>query len=235
MNKSFIISILFFLIPAYLIAQKDNGILKVTGEASMDITPDEAVARFELSAIRMEYNETVQIIGKKADDLLNALKKFGFQENEVKTSDFSVSINYVYTRNQRQDSGYVAQQIMEVTFPYESDRIIGLIHVVSVSSSEPQLSFLFRLSDQKQQEIKEKLISMAVKNARATAEAISTAAGTEITGIEEIVYGNQGTPGPQLFRMKEASSQEEPAFGGFHVQDQTFNESLQISYRIKTD
>jgi len=231
--KVMIISILLLLGSFLSYSQQEYGILKVQGMSSMQVRPDEAVARFSFEIIQMDYEKTIKILGDKADQLKNTLKKAEFNEENLETVMFNVNINRIYQRGQQKDSGYVARQIMELKFPYQPENMIRLINSVSGTNTGPGIMFSFQLSDQQMETVKMELITMAVKDARQKAEVIAKSSMTFIDGVKEIVYGGITGPEPQMLRVMESTAAIESNYGGFNVQDLTMKESIEITYLIK--
>jgi uncharacterized protein YggE len=233
--KLLITSFVFSLISSFIpvMAQEMPGTLTVYGEAMLNIKPDEVVASFQMGSQDIEYDRTVNLLGEKSDQLSKTLKKLGYNKDDLKTAQLNVSKNYVYSNGVRKDSGYVAIQILQLKFSYEPDALIELVNAVSGSSTDPQLSFSFQLSDEKMLQVKENLIDRAVRNARRKADIIANASATDIAGIKEIRYGTLTGPEPPMYRMMEKATAEEPSFGGFNAQDLTYSESIEITYLIK--
>ena len=219
------------LIP--LTGQEKTGILTVYGEARLNIYPDEVVASFHMESKDMEYQRSLNHLGEKSDQLAKTLKKLGYSNEDLKTTQFNITKNYVYTNGARRDSGYVATQIFQLKFPYDSEAIIKMVNAVSVSPIDPELSFSFQLSEGKLAQVKENLISNAVRDAHQKADIITEASMTEIKGIKEIKYGNLSGPEPPMYRMMETAAVGEPAYGGFNVQELIFTESIEITYFIE--
>lgn len=231
-----LIAIIFFtciLGIAPLRGQETGGVLSVYGESTLNIQPDEVVASFHMESKDMDYGNVVNLLGEKSDQLAKVLKKLNYSDKDLKTIQFNVSKNYVYTNGNRKDSGYVAIQILQLKFPYNSEALIEMVNAISTSSIDPQLSFTFHLSEAKLVQVKENLISMAVKDARRKADIITDASATEIKGIREIKYGNLTGPESPMYRMMEATADEESTYGGFNVQELTFTESIEITYFIQ--
>ena len=225
----------FFLISSFMpvMAQEIPRTLTVYGEAVLNIKPDEVVASFQMGSKDIEYERTVYLLGEKSDQLSKTLKKLGYKQDDLKTTQLNVSKNYVYSNGVRKDSGYVAIQILQLKFSYEPDALIELVNAVSGSSTDPQLSFSFQLSDEKMLQVKENLIDHAVRDARRKADIIANASATHIIGIKEIKYGTLTGPEPPMFRMMEQATAGEPSYGGFNAQDLTYSESIEITYIIK--
>jgi uncharacterized protein YggE len=232
MKVLFVTITYFFAIS--LQAQESNGVLMVTGEASMKIRPDEVIASFRMESISMEYDKTIQIMGDKTDRLAKVLRTLGYPSEDLKTAQMMVSKNYIFSRGLQKDSGYVASQMLELRFALDSEAIINLVNAISDSSVDPQLSFNFQVSENRLTQVKENLIALAVKDARKKAEIIAESSLLEIQGIREIRYGEVSRPEPTMYRMMESASTEMPEYGGFNIRDMTFSESIEITYRIQS-
>jgi uncharacterized protein YggE len=215
-------------------AQDPNGLLTVTGEATMKVKPDEVIANFRMVSKSMDYDKTIQILGDKTDRLAKVLRAVGYSSGDLKTAQMMVSKNYSFTKGIRKDSGYVATQMLELSFALDSEAMIKLVTTISESSVDPQLSFNFQVSENRLTQVKENLIALAVKDARKKAEIIAESSMLEIHGIREIRYGKISRPEPSMYRMMESASAEMPEYGGFNIRDLTFSESIEITYLIRS-
>jgi uncharacterized protein len=227
----FLVLMIFISFPG--ISQRDQGTLRVQGSSTLRVKPDEAVARFSYEIIRMDYKTAVQDLGREADQLKKVLGKENLNAENLKTVLFNVGENRIYDRGHQKDSGYVARQMLEIKFPYESRDLISLINRVSDSKTDPDIMFSFQLSESEMKKVRTELIRMAVQDAGNKASVIAEASGTAVTGVLEIRYGEFSAPEPPMYRMMEAKAADEPSYGGFNVQELTFSETIDITYSIE--
>ena len=234
MEKMAIIILAFIILSPYPgISQQEQGTLHVQGTSSLRVEPDEAVARFSYEIIRMDYKTAVQDLGREADQLKKTLGQEDLNSENLKTVLFNIGINRIYVKGHQKDSGYVARQILEIKFPYESQELIDLMNRISRSKTDPDITFSFQLSENEMKKVKTELIKQAVQDAAKKAGVITEASGTAVSGIVEIKYGEFSGPEPPMYRMMEARAADEPSYGGFNVQELTFSESIEITYAIK--
>ncbi|MBS0000108.1 MAG: SIMPL domain-containing protein [Cyclobacteriaceae bacterium] len=234
-TKMTIISLTMLLVPFMGSSQQEQGMLRVQGSSTIKVKPDEAIARFSYEIIQMDYKTTVKSLGREADQLKKTLRQEGFNEENLKTVVFNVGVNRIYVKGHQQDSGYVARQVLEIKFPYKPEDLINLMNKISGSKTDPDVTFSFQLSDSEMEKVRMDLIRMAVEDARKKAGVIAGTSGTEIAGIREINYGEFSSPESPMYRMMESKAIDEPAYGGFIVQELTFSESIDITYVIKQE
>lgn len=185
--------------PVLCAAQQPNiARLEVTGHASEQAKPDQTTLRLHLSAIRLEYAETLRALDTKMRDLVDRLNNVGIESDEVKTRDFNIQKNVVYRNRTRIDSGFIASQYAELRFDYDRELLGKIISKVGLSQSGAGLQVAFGLSEKKKQALKNQLIRAAIQDARAKALIIADEAGVELVRILQVQYGTAtpGTPAP---------------------------------------
>lgn len=163
--------------------------LQVTGKSEMDVMPDVGILTLSISEIKMEFNDALSALDKKTSKVKKQLSKLNFSEEEIKTRSFQIRKNTIYNRNQRKDSGYVASQSIIVEFKYSKERISELLSDFAEESVGMQLSFAFTLSEELKSETKNKLISMASKDAQQKASLLASNFGKELDKIVNLNYG----------------------------------------------
>lgn len=194
MKKLFL---LLFLASGTLFAQTENNskpTVTVNGNAKMLVVPDMTELNIHLSSVKMNMADATKAIGEQTQQFLKILKQLGFQESDVKTTNFSASKNRFYRESGPVDSGYVVSQNLTVKFAYNQATLQKIAARFSESKDPVDFNISFYLSDALREKTEAELQAKAVGDARKKATNLSAAAGVKMGSVKSIMYGseNQG-------------------------------------------
>jgi uncharacterized protein YggE len=232
--KSVFIFVLFGLaISVSSMAQgRISNTMDVTGRSSVKVKPDETTINMAVSSLELKYDDAIKALNRKTRDLTRQLKKVNFNSEDIKTSNFTVNKNTVYRHGQRIDSGYRASQYLDVVFPYDKERIGDIIEKIGSSEAGANIQFSFGLSDAQRRVLREKLIVMAVEDAKEKARIIAAASGIELQGISNIHYTETGVSPPHnAFSIRGARAEAAPQ-AQVEAREIEIHESIEISWNI---
>ena len=234
MNKFFAIplAVVLFLHVVTAYGQDGPGLLHVQGKAERSVSPDETTIYFMIEAKGIDYNATLEKLGRYGDDLVKTLKKLGYAEEKFKTTDLNVHVNSQYINGQRIDSGFVGRQNLKLVLPYDKKAIIDILNRVGESSANPAISFSFGISSDTEKSIRKELMQAAVHDAKAKAEILAAAGDCALTGIREISYGIIDAVPMQYARTALYEKLEDPGFGGFNVAAIEIMETVDVTFSI---
>lgn len=165
--------------------------LQVNGYATLSIPPDSIELKLTLETISKEYSLAVKTNAKALAALKNSLYGASITDDEVKTSGYTVNTRY---ENQRQSNGeyknvftgYCVITSLKLDIAYNMERLNAVINGITASGAECEYNIRFYVSNQ--QVTKNKLIALAVEDAKAKACILAQAADVELVGIESITY-----------------------------------------------
>lgn len=165
--------------------------LQVNGYAVLSIPPDSIELKITLETISKEYTSAVKTNAKSLSSLKNSLFGANIREEELKTSGYTVNTRY---ENQRQPNdeyknvftGYCVITSLKLDIAYNMEKLNAVIYAITTSGAECEYNIRFYVSNQ--QETKNKLIALAVEDAKTKAGLLAQAAGVELVGIESITY-----------------------------------------------
>lgn len=170
--------------------QAQRSSLMVNGNAHIRVAPDQAVINMTVKAIDMDINQAVKKLEERSGRLTERLRAAGFRREEIKTSQLNVQDNGRWRNGEYTDSGYVAQQQIELKFKRDQQRISRLLKAFSEEDgAEALFQFGFALSDEARLQAQEELLAKAVADARSKAQVIAKASGVKLGKIRSIVYG----------------------------------------------
>lgn len=219
----------------YLYSQQGESTLKIRGESEIAIKPDMVVISMNITTVRLDYQKTIEDLSGRIDMLTESLQKKGFKGNEIITNNFNISRNTIFKRGTRIDSGYIASQSLEVRFQYEKSKLLSVLNNTINSRANASLSISFDLTDEQKAQVKNSLIKLAVEDARKKATLITETAGYKISGIKEIIYGQDGRifPASTGSFSREMTMAVEPQLNSMEAANLNFNDHVMIIYRIE--
>lgn len=225
-----IIALLTLTVSAYA-----QSVLSVEGNASMAVKPTTTTINLNIESKHTSYPGAVQSMIERVDQLTKDLKKLGFEDKDIVTSNFNVNQSRIYVRNQWKDSGFVATQNLIVSFDQDKKKLLEVLNTATKSSSRPSISLSFGLDASKKESVKNELIKLAVSDAKTKADIIAAASGYQITGIKEIRYGELNRSPLPMYEAAASRSFMKTAdveIANFEASDLRFNESISIVYTI---
>jgi len=173
----------------------------VNGAAKVFVVPDMTELSIHLSAVKMNMADAAKAIGEQTQQFLKVLKQLGFQESDVKTTNYSASKNRIYRENGPVDSGYVVSQNLTVKFAYNQATVQKIAARFSEAKDPVDFNIGFYLSDALRERTEAELQTKAVADARKKATNLSTAAGVKTGAVKSIMYGGESTVG--IYYQKE--------------------------------
>jgi len=215
--------------------QTSKPSVSVTGSSKALVVPDMTELNIHLSSVKMNMADATKAIGDQTQQFLKILKQLGFQETEVRTTNFSAWKNTVYRENGPIDSGYVVSQNMTVKFAYNQATIQKIAARFSESKDPVNFSISFYLSDNLREKTEAELQSKAVADARKKASNLTSAAGVKMTGIKAIVYGSANEPVDFYYKTRAFGNGEMADGAGlrFAPQETELNESVTVVWFIE--
>ncbi|MCE3294571.1 MAG: hypothetical protein K0R65_285 [Crocinitomicaceae bacterium] len=173
----------------------------VNGSAKASVVPDMTELNIHLSSVRMNMADATKAIGEQTQQFLKILKQLGFQESDVKTTNYSASRNRIYRENGPVDSGYVVSQNLTVKFAYNQSTLQKIAARFSETKDPVNFHIGFYLSDELREKTEAELQAKAVTDARKKATNLSTAAGVKTGAVKSIIYGSEN-PGTMYYRTE---------------------------------
>ena len=211
--------------------------LKITGTGQMRVTPDLAVVNMTVKATDMDFNNAVKKLNQKTSELNRKLLGAGFKKDEIKTSQLNVQENRHWRNGENIDSGYVANQHIELRFQRDYQRMSRLMEAFAKEEgAEALFHFGFALSDQARQQANEELIRKAIQDARAKATVIAKSSGVRLGKIRSISYGQpESRPVPMYAEMEQMSmrAQKQEGMPDLELREIEMQDTITILWEIE--
>ena len=210
--------------------------ITVNGAAKVSIVPDMTELNIHLSTVKMNMADATKAIGEQTQQFLKILKQLGFQESDVKTTNYSASKNRIYRENGPVDSGYVVSQSLTVKFAYNQATLQKIAARFSETKDPVDFNLGFYLSDALREKTEAELQTKAVADARKKATNLSVAAGVKTGAVKSIIYGNEITAMPYYktdMRMFANAEMSDGADLRFAPQETELQESVTLVWFIE--
>lgn len=165
--------------------------IRVTGKGNISLSPDTVRIMITQSSVEQTYEMAVKASADAKNILTEALGTLGFKKEDLKTLYFNVdSETEGYQAKdkswKRRLIGYRYKHRMKIEFPKESDLLGKVLAVIARSSSEPEFSIEYTVSNP--EAAKNELLKRAVEDSGKKAKILSEAAGTKLGDIVNIDY-----------------------------------------------
>lgn len=165
--------------------------IRVTGKGNISLSPDTVRIMITQSSVEQTYEMAVKASADAKNILTEALGTLGFKKEDLKTLYFNVdSETESYQAKdkswKRRLIGYRYKHRMKIEFPKESDLLGKVLAVIARSSSEPEFSIEYTVSNP--EAAKNELLKRAVEDSGKKAKILSEAAGTKLGDVVNIDY-----------------------------------------------
>lgn len=171
---------------------------EVQGTGKAAAAPDTALINLgvtQTSATVLDaQNKTNQISNRT----IEAIKKLGIEEKDIKTVNYSVNPNYDFSTSTQRITGYSVTQNFEVKAPI--DKANEVVDGATTNGANLVGNVSFTLEDNKLEKLKNKARNEAVGKAKSSAQGLSKAAGIRLGKIINVRESFGGQPIPIFTR-----------------------------------
>ncbi len=223
--------IILALIGYSLLAPRD--VITATGQSSIEVLPDYTVVYFNVetygktSAEAQESNENI------TSALTNSLFSLGFEQNEIKTTGYSIYPEYSWGEyNKREIERYVASHSIKISIPIEENE--GLSEVINAGvNSGAGISYInFELSSEHESEYKAEAIKKATEDARVKARALADGARKKLGSLTSISNSDFGYS-PWIAYDSASGMEARTEAVSISPSEQTISAYVTASFRIR--
>lgn len=162
----------------------------VEGKSSVRLVPEQWIFNVRISVQDSNYTKCANLALEKADKITHDFTKNGIDKDFIKTLTYSITEirKHNYKTNTSVFEGYKAEipiRIKTRSDYAKNDKIFEIIK----NNFEADFSLNFALTPEQTEEVKEKLIALAVDDAKQKAEIIAQSAHINLGKISKIQYG----------------------------------------------
>lgn len=180
-------------IPFYVnnVVTQKQDLFSAEGTGEVFAVPDTAIINAGVSATGATVTEAQSKINSASKKIIDAIKKLGIDEKDIKTTNYSVYPTYSDVRpiipqpdviidggNQR-ITGYTASENLEIKVK-DVEKVNSVVDSATANGANVVGNVSFGFTDEKQAELEDEARKEAVKNARQKAQSLAGAAGLRI-------------------------------------------------------
>ncbi len=168
-----------------------------TGKASA--APDEAVISLGVTTQGTNVEQAQNQANVASNKIIDAIKKQGIKEDQIKTTNYSINPNYSFTGDNQRITGYTVSQNFEVESPIGKTNQI--VDASTQAGANTVGNITFKLNDEKQMELKNTARKEAVEMAKKSAEGLANASGIKLGKIINVTESSGLVGYPMPFTM----------------------------------
>lgn len=165
--------------------------ITIRGTAQVSTKPDLVILTIKLRAKDKEYDQAMEKASHQLSQLKESLLSIGFEDEEIKTTYFSVDTDY---ENQEVRSGYykriflgfVCHHHLKLSFDLDMEKLSKTLTTITHCVAEPELGISFTVKDATM--INEELLRVATVNAKRKADLLCEASGVSLGPVLRIDY-----------------------------------------------
>lgn len=166
-------------------------LMNIKGQGKISKAPDTIEIILDIITVNKDYEEMMKEAGQKISILTQQLVELGFDEKNLKTTNFMINAKYdnEYDQNGKHTQnfiGYETRHTVKLEFPINLDLLSDVLSVISRNIVKPELRILFTIKDKAL--ITKELLESAVKDAKNKANILANASGVRVGEIQEINY-----------------------------------------------
>ncbi|MCH7412524.1 SIMPL domain-containing protein [Belliella sp. R4-6] len=214
---------LFFMLPVLMLPflsfaqQNQIPTIEVDGASEIEVMPDEATIQINLRELGMKVSDVTNALNKKTKAIQDAIKKTGVADYDFVVDNYYVNINRIYTKGSSKDSGYVASQNVKVRVKNIDKDLVKVLESISSKGFDLSYNMNFGISEAQRKVHQEKLLELALEDARRKADVIAKTLGIKNIRIFKVNYSSGVSfqpyePRMETMMMKSADARVEPTF-----------------------
>lgn len=190
MKKVVLLLALFAFTTSIFAQQQNNAQILVEGKSSVKLMPEEISFTVNLSLKDSIYERCADLAVEKLENIKALFLENGIDEELIKTNRYSIREIQRHDPQLRQmvSDGYEASIPLTIQTKRDYSKN-DLIFTIIKENIESSFSLNFSLSDEQRDSVKEKLIDLAVQDARQKATIIAKSAEIKLGKVASIQYG----------------------------------------------
>lgn len=228
----FIYTKLFGPIPFFInsVSTTKTDIFSVSGEGEATAIPDTALVILGITttqnSIAVAQNQTNSIINK----IITDLKNLGIEEENIKTTNYSINPNYDYSGGKQKINGYTVSINIQVKIsPIE--KLNQAIDTATKDGVNIVGGIQFMVNDKDRQKLEQKARKEAIANAKKKAKELANESGILLGRIINVSETGTSLPRPLNYldssqALKAEATQIEPG-------ESTITSAVTLSYEIR--
>lgn len=159
--------------------------LRLTGKGEFGKSPDTIEISLTVVGEDSNYEKAMKECDESVIVLKEKLVKGGFEENNIKTTNFRVNTINKYVESFKTQKyvfdRYSVNHSMQIKFAFDRKALSKCVDIITSSLATPRFTINFTVSDT--EDIKKKALENAVKEASEEAKLLAKSAGVELGEI----------------------------------------------------
>lgn len=237
MNKKIV---LFFLVFATFnsFSQTDNGNeIVAEGYASSKVKPDIAAITITINKENLIEKNALEELNLEIDNLQKTLIKLGFNNNQIKISDYLIS-----SSKEDNEKRYSATNKLVIELALNNKVIDAFYQEIQLNNHKDlDIEFETKLSAELEKSTTTKLVQLAIEDAKSNAINIAKTLNIKLGNIKRVSKYNDRILGydlkvDQIKFIKPGNVKNDipsSAFNNFDVEEKEYEERITIVYEIK--
>ncbi len=224
-----------FAIAGYSLADQPTRQISVTGSAEVRIEPDLAKVYLNAQAQHQSSTEAKALVDQQINRLIATLESVGLDEQNLTSSQISLSPRYNYRNDQREFIGYFASRDVQVEVP-DLDLLNPLLDAALREGIEGLQRIEYRSS--REFEMEQEARAQAIADSKQQAATIAEAYGMRLGPVISIQYHNSN-PVPLNYaqpQMERAMLMADTAGAAPFTPDQlVFRDNISVIFELLID
>ncbi|NLA95789.1 MAG: SIMPL domain-containing protein [Clostridiaceae bacterium] len=163
--------------------------IRVTGTGQLAVQPDTTQLLLTLTGLHEEYSDAVRHSADAAGRLKEALAKAGFEQEDLKTVNFSVNSKYESVQDseglyKQRFAGFEYDHRLKLEIPRDNERLGKALTAFLQSDVAVEFQIVYSVKDPRA--AKNELLKNAVEDAKTKAGQLADAAGVRLGKILHI-------------------------------------------------
>jgi len=162
-------------------------IIKVQGKGTVSVPPDTVILSFEIASQAPVYADCLQDLNARTEGLRQAIKASSKKRTDLKTVAFDVRADTKTKNGQYLSISYRASHRLQIELPVDTQLLNLVLYEVAKGQSGAEIRLTFTVKDK--DGLRNRVLTDAVKVAKANAVVLAEAAGLKLGKIQQIDYG----------------------------------------------
>jgi uncharacterized protein YggE len=194
LNLDLLVLVVGFVLVIFLITNPPSvqNKLDVSGTANMQVPADMATIQLSIQTESLSASESEQQNAMISDQVINSILALGISNNSISTVSYYLYINPYYDKDgQLINKTYIAVHTIKVELKDSQMKMAGDVIDAATKAGANMIDYVsFGLKQETESSLRAQLLAKATENARAKADAISSASNSRILGVYQISEGS---------------------------------------------
>jgi len=169
---------------------KERNTISVSGSSKLDAMPDQAEVYLRIETVSSTPEEAQSLNTARANKVIELLRANGLTDKEIETTGYNLDNLREWESGKLVEKGYRASHTLRLTIK-NLDKVGSLMKLAIDNGANKVDSVRFGLSDEKEKEFREELLSKATEDARNKADSLAKSLDTSVKGVISV---SESTP-----------------------------------------